>query len=155
MLILPIRSKYAHPVYTLRMPWTRIYVLNCPSLISAAQKQYRDLNFPVIMRKAIGKIAGTSKAVNDLMARDLITDDGFLVGFNKAMHPSVSQGPWLDAINREAVRVFATSLDALNASGPRQVSFFSWIRSEIMLGTTDAVYGPHNPFRDTSVEEAW
>lgn len=137
------------------MPWTRIYVHNDASLISSVQRQFRALNFSVIMGKAIGKIAGTSEAANEIMNRNLVTDDGFLVGFNKAIHSTVSAGPDLDALNREAIRTFGLSMGMLTADGPRHVPLFSWVRSEILLGTTDAVYGPYNPFRDPAIEKAW
>lgn len=107
------------------------------------------------MGKAIAKIAGTSETTNKIMNRDLMTDNGFLMGFNKAIHSTVSAGSDLDALNREAIRTFALSMDKLNAGGPRCVSLFAWIRSEVLLGTTDAVYGPHNPFRDPEIEKAW
>lgn len=35
------------------------------------------------------------------MNRDFVTDDGFLVGFSKAVHSTVSAGPDLDAPNRQ------------------------------------------------------
>lgn len=137
------------------MPWARIYVVNDESLISSVQRQFRALNFPVIMGKAIGKIAGTSPATNEIMNRDLTTDDGFLVGFNKAIHYTVSAGPELDRLDRDAINSFATSIDRFSAGGPRSVSLFSWVRSEVLLGTTDAVYGPFNPFRDPRIENDW
>lgn len=139
----------------MRVATSRIYVLNSTSLITAAQKQYRALNFTPIMAKAIGKIAGTSEATNRIMTNDLVSDNGFLVAFSKAVHYTVAPGTALDDMNRSAVRVFASSLENLHAAGPRRVSMHAWVRSEILRGTTDAVYGPKNPFRDPSIEEAW
>lgn len=109
------------------------------------------------MGKAIGKIVGTSEVANQIMTRHSMTDNGLLVGFNKAMHPPVSPGPGLDALNSEAIRIFAISLATLNTCGPRQLPFFSWIRSEMNYGddTCRRGYGPHDRFRNTSVEEAW
>ncbi|KAK7697174.1 hypothetical protein SLS64_013827 [Diaporthe eres] len=118
-------------------------------------RQFRALNFPVIMGKAIAKIAGTSAATNEIMNNNLVTDDGFLVGFNKAIHSTISAGSDLDRLNREAIGSFSMSMDGLTAGGARYVPLFSWVRSEVLLGTTDAVYGPSNPFRVPDIEKAW
>ncbi|CAN8101871.1 unnamed protein product [Discula destructiva] len=107
------------------------------------------------MGQAIGRITGTSETANEIMKRELVTEDGFLVGFNRATHTTLSAGFDLNVLNREAIRAFALSMDVLSADGPRQVSLYSWIQSEILRGTTDAVYGDHNPFRDQTVEKAW
>lgn len=142
-------------MYTIRLPKSRIYVINSTSLIAAAQKQFRALNFTPIMGKAIGKIAGTNETTDSIMTRDLTSEHGFLGGFNKATHATVAPGPALDEMQRQAIEVFKVSLGNLSVSGPRQVSMFAWIRHELLLGTTDAVYGPQNPFRNVEIEEAW
>jgi hypothetical protein len=92
--------------------------------------------------------------MDNIMALDMESEKGFLLGINKATFPALLPGPSLDAINTIAIRTFANTMDQLVAEGPQQVSFFLWVRSQILIATTDAVYGPHNPFRDPSVEEA-
>ncbi|KAK8043983.1 hypothetical protein PG993_004007 [Apiospora rasikravindrae] len=124
-------------------------------LIAAVQKQYHALSWYPLMGSAISWIAGTSKDINELMARDVDTEAGFLVGINKASFPALAPGPSLDAMNTAAIGSFADVIDSLAIRGPRQILLLPWVRSQIFLGTTDAIYGPHNPFRDPSVAEAW
>ncbi|KAK8115449.1 cytochrome P450, partial [Apiospora sp. TS-2023a] len=141
-----LRMKRNHnlPMYTLRVPGSRIYVVNSVPLISAVQKQYRTLSWITLLGHAIRWIFGTSQAVDEVMARDMTTEAGFLLGINKASFPALAPGPSLDAMNTAASQAFAAA-----------VSFLPWVRSQILLGTTDAIYGPQNPFRDPSVAEAW
>ncbi|KAH7114327.1 cytochrome P450 [Dendryphion nanum] len=150
-------KKYRLPTHTLRLPGIRIYVLNKLSLITAAQKQHHVLSFGPIMGQAIGKIAGTSNAANENMTKDVLTDNGFLLGFNKTIYPTMAPGPSLDALTRRAASTFVDLIDRLkeNDATSYQVSLSAWTRSTILRGTTDAVYGDANPFRDPSVEAAW
>ncbi|KAK8054416.1 cytochrome P450 [Apiospora saccharicola] len=152
-----IRMKRKHnlPIYTLRVPGSRIYVVNSVPLTSAVQKQYRTLSWIPLLGHAISWISGTSQAVNEVMARDMTTEAGFLLGINKISSPALAPGPSLDAMNAAAIRAFAAAVDLLATQDPVQVSFLPWVRSQILLGTTDAIYGPHNPFRDPTVAEAW
>ncbi|KAF2120950.1 putative 25-hydroxycholesterol 7-alpha-hydroxylase, partial [Lophiotrema nucula] len=151
------RNKYSLPAHTLRLPGMRIYVLNKLSLIAAAQKQHHVLSFGPIMGQAIGKIAGTSNAANKNMTKDVLTDDGFLLGFNKAIYHTTAPGPSLDALTRRAASTFVDLIDGLKINTPRtcRVSLSAWTRSTILHGTTDAVYGTENPFHDPVVEAAW
>lgn len=109
------------------------------------------------MGQAIGKIAGTSNAANETMTEDVLTDDGFLLGFNKAVYHTMAPGPSLGALTRRAASTFVNLIDGLKINTTRtyQVSLSAWTRSTIIHGTTDAVYGTQNPFHDPVVEAAW
>ncbi|KAI0473341.1 cytochrome P450 [Xylariaceae sp. FL0804] len=150
-----MRTKHNLPIYTLRVPGSRLYVVNSVPLISAVQKQYTIINWAPLMSHAISWISGTGEAVNNAMMRDILEEDGFLQGANKVSFPFLAPGPSLDSMNRLAIQAFARRFDALVDGGAQQLSLLSWVRSQIVVATTDAIYGPHNPFRDPSVEDAW
>ncbi|KXX74860.1 Cholesterol 7-alpha-monooxygenase [Madurella mycetomatis] len=152
-----MRDKYHLPIYTLRMPGSRIYVVNSTSLIPVVQRQFRVLSFNALEASIAQDVLGVSKPVHEIISRDVSRDEGYLMSFPKYIHPAVHAGPHLDAMNKKAVEVLADSLDkhAKNPDGSLRVKMFQWIRHELMLATTDSVYGPHNPFRDPKMEEAW
>ncbi len=77
------------------------------------------------------------------------------MSFPKYIHSAVSTGPYLDAMNRKAVEAIAGSLEGWSKKGLVAVKMFEWIRHELLLATTDGVYGPKNPFRDPAMEKAW
>ncbi|KXX76316.1 hypothetical protein MMYC01_205325 [Madurella mycetomatis] len=90
-----------------------------------------------------GREQGSKKAL-DIIRGDMVTDSGFLPAFIKAVHPALSNGAALDALNGEAHRVFTASLDEIVARGPRTVKLFEWIRHKFLMATTDSVYSPRN-----------
>jgi len=43
----------------------------------------------------------------------------------------------------------------LVSQAPRTLGLFEWIKKEITFATTEAVYGPKNPFRDAKLQDAY
>ncbi len=109
--------------------------------------------FAPIQVKAAQAAMGVSKDTVAILESDMITESGFVNGMIKATHPTMSSGPALDALNTKAFEVFNDVLSGLTT--PTTISMFKWIEKQIMRATTDAVYGPSNPMRDTQNLEAW
>lgn len=137
------------------MPGTRLYVINSPSLLAPVQSQFRALSFPAIEANIAANVIGVNKATNAIVGHHVNQDDGYLMNFPKYVHSALSAGPGLDAMNRRSVQVIAKSLNEHAQRGVSAVSMFKWIRHELLLATTEGVYGPNNPFRDPVMEEAW
>ncbi|KAH8892374.1 hypothetical protein GQ53DRAFT_823162 [Thozetella sp. PMI_491] len=149
-----MRDKIALPIYTLRLPGARMYVVNATSLITYVQWQFRIVNFAHIEVKAAVDIMGASKVAKQILSADMQSDEGYIMSFAKAIHPATSLGLGLDAMSRAAIGSIASVLDMVSEGGTAVVSMFEWLRPELLLATTDAVYGPENPFRDYKVVEA-
>lgn len=149
------RDKYNLPIYTLRLPGSRMYVVNSPQLITAIQAQFRALSFTAIEADIGAKLLGCEKATIDIISRNVNKDEGYLMSFPKYVHSALSPGPGLDAMNRRAVQVIAKSLDEWSQKGPTKVQLWQWARHELLLASTEGVYGPKNPFRDPAMEKAW
>ncbi|KAI1759917.1 cytochrome P450 [Hypoxylon sp. FL1150] len=150
-----MRDRYNLPLYSLRMPGSRIYVVNSTSLIPVVQRQFRTLSFTALESKLARDVMGVSKNTHEIISRDNTRDEGYLMTFPKYIHPAVSAGLGLDAMNRRLVEVLAESLDVWVKRGPTTVNMFQWIRHELVIATTEGVYGPKNPFRNSAMEEAW
>ncbi|KAF3003989.1 hypothetical protein E8E14_007603 [Neopestalotiopsis sp. 37M] len=150
-----MRDKYNVPMYTLRMPGSRLYVVNSPSLLGPIQNQVRKLSFTALEAAIAANIFGINKETNAIMGRDLTNEHGYLMNFPKYVHSALSAGAGLDAMNRRAIEVISQSLDSWAARGSTNIKMFAWVRHELLLASTDAVYGPGNPFRDAAMENAW
>ena len=153
-----LRDKYPSlPIYTLRLPGLRVYVVNSTNLIPVVQRQWRTLLFPPVTVRAAETAMGVSKAGLDIMRDDMVTESGFMHGFIKAVHPALSSGTAsLDELTGNALQVLSESLDSIVQQGPpRRVNMFEWIRHELLMATTDGVYGPHNPLREPANEADW
>lgn len=155
MLKFRFSDKYNLPIYTIRLPGSRLYVVNATPLITAVQRQFKTLAFPPLEAKLAMSICGTSKTANDILSTNVNGDEGFWgysITFYKAIHTPLSPGPELDAMNRVMAQKVATSIDRLEEN---IVNLFEFIRHEITLASTDSVYGPKNPFKTPAIEESF
>ncbi|KAL3421937.1 25-hydroxycholesterol 7-alpha-hydroxylase 1 [Phlyctema vagabunda] len=144
------------PIYTLRLPGSRIYVINSPSLVPLVQRQKRVIAFEPIPARAAANMMGVSKAGVEIISRDCTGDDAYFATFLKATYPALaSSGPGLDAMNRAAVEVLATSMMEGLEVKKVTVDLWAWVRHQVLMATTEAIYGPRNPFRDPATEKAW
>ncbi|KAI1079999.1 cytochrome P450 [Whalleya microplaca] len=150
-----MRDKYNLPLYTLRMPGSRIYIINSTALILVVQRQFRTLAFTALESKLARDLMGVNKRTHEIISCNLVRDEGYLMMFPKYIHSAVSAEPALDAMNRRSVEVLANSLDKWAREGAVTVKMYHWTRHEHLVETTEGVYGPKNPFRDPVMEEAW
>ncbi|KAJ4413543.1 hypothetical protein N0V82_008481 [Gnomoniopsis sp. IMI 355080] len=132
-----------------------MYIINSPKLIPAVQKLWKTVSFAAIEAQTAASIFLCSKEANEIIGRGLMDADSYTGTFTAAIHPALKPGANLDDMNRAAIRTIATSLDRLQAGGSIETNLFDLVRDEIILATSDAVYGPHNPFRDPEVLRAW
>ena len=93
----------------------------------------------------------------DILAehRDGVGEFAYAITFDQAIHPGVAPGPALDAMNRASVETIDQCLREVESNGPQQVRLFEWARKTIAYATTEAVYGPMNPFRDPAVQDGF
>jgi len=133
----------------------RIYVINASNLISAAQRQFRIIAFGPIEVKATVDIMGVSKVSQEILSADMVSDEGCIMSFSKAIHPVTAPGSALDEMNTKAVEIIAAKLDSQSIGGSTTIHIFEWIRDLTIIASTDAVYGPHNPFRDPAAVDAY
>lgn len=147
-------NKNVPPIYTLRLLGARLYVVNSPRLVPAVQKLHKTLSFAAVAA-ASARIFLVSKQGREVIARGLMQDGSYTANFGAAIHPALAPGAHLNHMNRAAARSIAASLDARQAWGPQETNLFDWVRDQIVLATSDAVYGPHNPFRDPEVLQSW
>ncbi|KAI4200504.1 MAG: hypothetical protein LQ350_003874 [Teloschistes chrysophthalmus] len=73
------------------------------------------------------------------------------------MHCALAPGAGLDGLNRVMIQNVAGSLEGLRPieGQPTRIGLAKWSRREITLATTNAVYGEHNPFKDSTVKQAF
>ncbi|KAK8004850.1 hypothetical protein PG990_010887 [Apiospora arundinis] len=152
---LRLRDQYRLPIYTLRMPFQRMYIVNSPGLVPELQKQWRAVSFAAIAADA-GSVVGMSKEAVRIMHEDLMSEHGFSVSWPRFIAPSMAPGKDLDTISRRAVDVLSAELEALRAEAtPITVGLWGWSRKIMEAATTEAVWGPQNPYRDSGIAEAW
>ncbi|KAI0098510.1 cytochrome P450 [Nemania sp. FL0031] len=149
-----LRNKFHFPVYTLRLPFSRIYVISSPELITPVQKQWQALSFSPFSAGA-GKVLGMSKQSLEVMHQGLTDRDGYSASWVRRMTSVLGPGEDLDAISRRSIELFLDDLKTLATNGKTTTGFWEWIRRSIIKATSESIYGPQNPLRDPRVEDAW
>lgn len=145
------------------MPGSRIYVVNSTALITAVERQFKTLAFPPIEVRAAINVMGATEKGKVMLMKNMDFKDGkwcnwdkaYAVSYSKAIHPAMSPGADLDAMNRDAFQKIAESLQVLRKETPKIIDLFDWVRHEITFATTESVYGPMNPFKDPNIESAF
>ncbi|KAI9154840.1 Cytochrome P463 monooxygenase [Paramyrothecium foliicola] len=151
-----LRDKYNYPIYTLRLPGSRIYVVNSLPLIQSIQRQIKSIAFSPMEARAAENVMGIGPAGMAIIDSDNMLEEGsYLSTFIPSTHPAMSPGQGLDALNEAAIRSISTSLTDVSNRGPTTVELFAWIRRQLYFATTDSIYGPKNPVRDPALESAW
>ncbi|KAF2009522.1 cytochrome P450, partial [Aaosphaeria arxii CBS 175.79] len=151
--------KYRLPIYTLRLPGTRLYIVNTPQLISAVQKNFKALTFQAVTDKFSGLICGTSQEAQDVQKRLL---DEWQAAANSAPSPShtsykaLSPGESLDEMNRTMIQRLAKEVEIIVSGGEeKEVALFEWVKEAVGVATTDGVYGDKNPYRDAGFRRSF
>ncbi|TGJ75781.1 hypothetical protein E0Z10_g10960 [Xylaria hypoxylon] len=143
----------ALPIYTIRLPGTRLYVVNTPSLISAVQRHVQTLSFSPFLARAASNLIAASKPGVEILSQD--EENGFIPRFHHFNHVSLSPGRDLDAVKKRTWKIMASLSARESANSPRRVRMYEWISHEVMMTTTEAFYGSQNPFRKPAIRTAW
>ncbi|KAL2819496.1 cytochrome P450 [Aspergillus granulosus] len=143
------------PIYTIRLPGIRLYVVNSTSLVSAVQHHPRIFSFSPILARVATNLIGASEPGARILADDE-ENHGFVRRFHDFNHASLASGPGLDALRTKIWRSISLSHSrkAID-SAPGCTRMYEWISREVTMVTTDAVYGAsQNPFRDPAIRVA-
>ncbi|KAI1124447.1 hypothetical protein F5Y10DRAFT_285087 [Nemania abortiva] len=150
-----LRDKYSQPIFTLRLPFTRLYIITSTSLIPVVQRQFRTLSFSPVQIRAVLNFASPSKEAIDLVTKNIDNDEGFVHGFSKAVYPTL-MGNMLDTLNQRTIDVMLAEFNKLASKGTSStIPMYKWTDEQITYATTDGIYGPHNPLRDPKNFSAW
>lgn len=149
------RKRYANlPIYTLRLPGQRFYVINDPQLISAVQRQYKILSFQFVEDSMAHKMFNISPVTKALLKREA---DAWRNGPSNVPSPAHAQfkalapGKDLDNMNRIMLKSLEESMNdwVPQNSQSLKTPLFEWVKEVLFVPTTNGVYGPENPYRDS------
>lgn len=136
-----------------------MYVVTKPELIQQVQKQHRTLAFPPIEAKFATVVVGLSKQGQAVLARNLNGEEGghgLSMETYAAMRAALQPGPALDEMNRAMLTEINKSLHILApAKEKKEFGLFEWLRDNLTLATTRAVYGPRNPLDEKEIRDAF
>jgi hypothetical protein len=132
-----------------------MYVVNSPDLIPSLQKQWRTVSLSAISADA-GYAVGMSKEAVKVMHQDLDSEHSFGNSWPQFILPAMGPGKYLDDINRRAIEVLVDEMGSLDGNKvDERLCLSQWTRQVMVTATSEAIWGPKNPFRDPIVAKAW
>ncbi|KAL9025103.1 MAG: hypothetical protein Q9180_007726, partial [Flavoplaca navasiana] len=156
-------AKHKYSIFTLQILGKDVHVVNSPDLIIAVQKNPRIYDFSVFASMMLPRLFDLDKKTIDLASRDLPYPGGswnLIVETSRIFHRCLSPGPSLEKMEQAALTRILGYLNELAselASDPGDVAWdlFSWLSNMMTESSTEALYGPQNPFdRYPELEQA-
>lgn len=154
-----LSNKTSLPIFTLKIPGSKMYVVTSLELIHAIQKQPKNLAFPPVQAYFVSKMCGDNAEAHKVLMNNVNGDEGdwgMSMDSYAAIRSALLSSPDLDQMNRVMIQSIAASLDSLEVPANKaKVKLAKWLRSNVTLATTNSIYGPQNPFNDVSVADAF
>ncbi|KAF2137342.1 uncharacterized protein K452DRAFT_236043 [Aplosporella prunicola CBS 121167] len=148
------------PVFTLDLLALKLYVVNAPSVVGAVQRNARALVFEPVLLAAAGRMAGIKGRGIEVLKAER-EDGGVSVSEEvlRNMHKALLGGG-LRELNVGTMGALVAAVDGVvgagsGGEGEGEIDLHAWCREVITAATTDAVYGPMNPYKRREVADAF
>jgi hypothetical protein len=132
--------------------FTKIYVITTPHLVIAARRHHRTMSFEPAITGAARRVTGLKGRGFDLLSEKRPGGENLHGDVVNAMRPAL-EGAGLDGMNEKVIGYLVKSVDDLPTAAP--FDFHGWCRSALTVSSTDAVYGPLNPYRSKELQDAF
>ncbi|KAI1910060.1 hypothetical protein LOZ12_004733 [Ophidiomyces ophidiicola] len=144
------------PIFTINLLSSKVYVVTSPALIAAAQRKSRVISFEPFPTIAAERLAGIKGPRLEALREPRRGGGGLNNRVMHVMSPTLlNEG--LDQMNSRMVATLKEWVDGLSSvgdGGHRAFDLYAWCRQILTIASTDAVYGPLNPYRPTSIQDA-
>ena len=152
------RTKY--PIFTLPILNGRIYIVNSIELAISVHKLPKSLSFWYPGAIFGRRLTAVSKEAADKLVYNVHRDQGPVSVFSdmfKLMHDILRSGDEISSFGRSVTRSLVKSLESFDRAleTGREIRLWDWVKHQMTMMTTEAAYGPLNPYRDSSVEKAF
>ena len=133
-----------------------MYVVSAPDLIVTIQRNSKSLQFSPFAATAAARLFNLSPHATRVIRNNANLEKGEWGLYHEAMkaiRTATTPGGGLEDLNRIMIASVSASLNSLKTGTlPIRLNLLSWVRREVGLATSEAVYGPANPLKDPIVE---
>ncbi|KAL8938283.1 MAG: hypothetical protein Q9216_003972, partial [Gyalolechia sp. 2 TL-2023] len=138
------------PIFTLRILTKDVHIINSPNLLIAVQKNPKVFDFSVFVNMMLPRLFDVDRRTMKIATTHLEHPEGswdLVVETGRIMHRCLGPGSSLEKMERAALERFLPFFHELE-SGPNGVviDMFAWLRTAMTVASTEAIYGPANPF---------
>ncbi len=147
-------SQTSLPVYTLKLFTKKVYVVNSLPLVSAVHRSSKTLKVEPLVLLAAECLSGLEPDKLAAFKNTNTQGDDLGTATLKGIAHALSPGPGTVELNLRMLSSLQDLLDEpQDAQGSR--SFHSWIQHIVTRASTNAIYGPANPFLDPKAVDAF
>ncbi|KAL8694167.1 MAG: hypothetical protein Q9224_003621 [Gallowayella concinna] len=154
-----LAEKNKLPIFTLKILTKDVHIINSPDLIVAVQKNPKVYNFAVFAKMMLPRLFDVDSMTMKLASTSIELPGGgigdLIVETNRIMHRCLGPGPSLEEMERVALTRMLQFFGELGKDGA-VIHLFAWLRTVMTVASTEAIYGPQNPFskRRPELEQA-
>ncbi|KAI4273763.1 MAG: hypothetical protein L6R38_006256 [Xanthoria sp. 2 TBL-2021] len=155
-----LSTKHPLPAFTLQTLGKRVYVVNSPDLIAAVQKNAKALSFNPFVSFMSPRVFDAGDEANAIIDDNIDGEKGqwgLLYDISRGMHNALAPSSSLDWMTKTMLTKLEEYIEPLGlAKGDLEMDLYKWVRKAITVASTEAVYGPKNPFNhDAGLEDAF
>lgn len=135
-----------------------MYVVNSPDLVSAVLRNEKTLQLGPIGGKFTARLCDCNEESTRIIMDNIDLSRGNRNLNHEAMrlmHAVLAPGA-IDHMNRAMANTVSLALDDYSTiDGSKSIKLSQWLQHLLTQASSDAVYGPDNPFKDPKVEKAF
>ena len=124
----------------------KVYIVKDPDLILAVDRASKTLTFYPFISLMSPRLFDIGDRPMSIINNNIDLRDGkwgLCHDISQRMHAAMAPGLVLDAMNQAMLTRFLQEVDSLEQNS---LHLFSWIRKAFSVSSTEAIYGPGNPF---------
>ncbi|KAL2822899.1 cytochrome P450 [Aspergillus granulosus] len=146
-----LTEKHPHPIFAIDLILIKVYLVKSPAILQAIQRT-RALTFDPFVTFTTEKLAGIRGPTLEALREKQSGGGGGNQALLHAMHPTLTGKP-LDRMNARMVELLSPLIDELAKRD--EVDLYGWCQHAITAASTEASYGPANPYQEKSVEDGF
>ncbi|QSZ32007.1 hypothetical protein DSL72_001576 [Monilinia vaccinii-corymbosi] len=151
-------QKWKAPIISISMFGGTVHIVGSAELMHSLHRQVKTASFWYLEARFTAELGGLSRDASRKLVANLepaSEERSLLIDGLKATQQSISPLGGVDDMIRTAADVVKARLDNLAKEVGKNTSttdLWAWVQHEITVATTESVYGPENPYRDSKVE---
>ncbi|KAE8378146.1 cytochrome P450 [Aspergillus bertholletiae] len=142
------------PAFTMDMLYAKVYIIASPELVSAVRRSRNTMSFGPLFSNVAENGGGINGRGMQLLRDKESGGQGVGQQTADSMHPALL-GSGLDQMNGKMIVTLKTVMDELASEPDTVVDLYQWCCHAVTVASTDAVYGPLNPYRSESNRRAF
>lgn len=140
-------------IFTLQTLNTRTYIVTSADLVASVERNEKTISFMPFISAISPRLFDIPShgPTMDIINQNLNKDDGdwgLVHETSRGMRTAMAPGPNLDHMHRNMLSIMEKYFDKLpTGSEQATIGLFEWIRPRFTVASTEAIYGPGNPFK--------